>query len=69
MTAALWALVVLLLVRAGYYGGLGVYYWTLGCRARATDFVPLIPTGLLCDVVYGGSFFYGIARSSLRLQV
>lgn len=69
MTTAFWALVILLAVRAGYYGVLGGYYWTLGCRARATDFVPLIPTGLLCDVVYGGSFFYGIARSSLRLQV
>lgn len=69
MTAASWALVVVLGLRAGYYGVLGVYYWTLGCRAPATDFVPLIPTGLLCDVVYGGSFFYGIARSSLRLRV
>jgi cellulose synthase/poly-beta-1,6-N-acetylglucosamine synthase-like glycosyltransferase len=69
ITAALWALAALTLARAGYYAGLGTYYWSLGCRGLVTDFVPLIPTGLLCDVVYGGSFFYGIARSSLRLQV
>ena len=69
MPAALWALAVLLAVRTGYYGALGVYYRSLGCRVLLTDFVPLIPTGLLCDVVYGGSFFYGIARSALRLQV
>lgn len=69
MAPAVWAFVSLLGLRAGYYGGLGLYYRSLGCRGFAVDFVPLIPTGLLCDVVYGGSFFYGIARSSLRLRV
>lgn len=69
VTSALWTLGTLAVARATYYAGLGAYYWRLGCRGPVVDFVPLVPTGLLCDIVYGGSFFYGIARSSLRLQV
>lgn len=69
LTAAAWVLLAMIAMRAVYYVGLGLYYWVTGCRGRVTDFVPLVPTGLLSDVVYGGSFFYGIARSALRLRV
>lgn len=67
--AAGWALLGLAAARAVYHVALGMFYHQSGCRLSATDFAALVPTGLLCDVVYGVSFFYGIARSALRLQV
>jgi GT2 family glycosyltransferase len=67
--AALVALLVLVAARAVYYVALGLYYWKSGCRGPAIDLLPLVPTGLVSDVVYGGSFFYGMAKSALRMRV
>lgn len=66
---ALVALLVLCAARAVYYVALGLYYRFSGCRGPAYDLLPLAPTGLVSDLVYGGSFFYGMAKSGLRMRV
>ena len=46
--AALWTFASLLGLRLAYYGGLGVYYWKLGCRGFASS--PTLLTWLRCSM-------------------
>lgn len=66
---ALRGLVLLLVVRALSYALILAYYVRQGMKPRAWEAVLLVPTGMLCDVIYGASFFYGFLLGIMGRRV
>ena len=64
-----WFLVSLVIARVVYYGLLDMSYRFQGIKVTMSRLTVLIPTGMLCDVVYGASFLYGMGLSAMRLRV